>query len=76
MDGDGNNEEYPLGFPIQYIDVNVHMKNIPPPFLSNFHGMRLEDVETFLFEFQILFRYYGYLLKTQKFMLFLETIEG
>ena len=29
MDGDGKNEEYPLGFPFQDSDVNVHMKNIP-----------------------------------------------
>jgi len=58
MDGDDNNEEDPLGFPIQYTNVVVHMKNIPPSFLPNFHGMRSEDPETFLFEFQIVCRSY------------------
>ncbi len=59
MDGDDDNEEYPLGFPIQDTDINVHMKNIPPSFLPNFHGMRSEDPEIFLFEFEILCRSYG-----------------
>ena len=51
MDGYDDNEEYPIGFPIQDTDVSVHMKNIPPYFLPNFHGTRLEDPEAFLFEF-------------------------
>ena len=60
MDGDDDNEEDPLGFPIQGTDVSVHMKNIPPYFLPNFHGMRREDPEKFLFEFEILCRSYGH----------------
>lgn len=40
MDGDDDNEEDPLEFPIQDTDVNVHMKNIPPSFLAKFHGLR------------------------------------
>ena len=63
MDGYDDNEEDPLGFPIQNIDINVHMKNITPSFLPKFHGLRSEDSETFLFEFEIVCRYYGYLLK-------------
>jgi len=66
MDGDDDNEEDPLGFPIQDIDVSVHMKSIPPFSHPNFHGMRLEDPKTFLFEFEILCRSYAYLLDTQK----------
>jgi len=65
MDGDDDNEEDPLGFPIQDIDISVHMKNIPPSFISNFHGMRSKDPETFLFEFEILCISYGYLLNIQ-----------
>lgn len=42
MDGDYDNEEDPFGFPIQEIDVNGHMKNIPPSVLLNFKGMRSE----------------------------------
>ena len=51
------------------------MKNIPPYFLPNFHGLRLEDLDTFLFEFEIFCRYYGYLLNTQKLRLFLATLN-
>ena len=36
MARDDDNEEDPLGFPIQHTDINVHMKNIPPSFLPNF----------------------------------------
>ena len=75
MDGDDDNEEYPLGFPIQDTNINVHMKNIPPYFLPNFHGMRSEDLETFLFEFEIFFRSYGYLLNNKKLRLFPATLE-
>jgi len=51
MDGNDDNEEDPLGFPIQDIDVSVRMKNIPPSLLPNFHCLRSEDTETFLFKF-------------------------
>ena len=40
MDGDDDNEEDPLGFPIQDIDSNVYMNTISPYLLPNFHGMR------------------------------------
>ena len=43
IDGDGENEEDPLGFPIQDTDINVHMKNIPPFFFPKFHGLTSED---------------------------------
>ena len=43
MDGDDDNEEYPLGFPIQNIDGSVHMKKIAPYFLPKSHGPRSED---------------------------------
>jgi len=43
MDGHDDNEEDPFGFPIQDTDINEHMKNIPPSFLPNFHGLRSED---------------------------------
>ena len=76
MDGDDDNEEDPLGFPIQDIDVNVHMKNIPPSFLPKFHGLRSEDLEIFLFELKIVCRSYGYLLKTQKLSLWTNSIRS
>ena len=49
MDGDDDNEEDPYGFPIQEIDINVDMKNIPPCVLPNFKGIRSEDPKTFFF---------------------------
>ena len=70
IDGNDDNEEDPLVFSIQDNDINVHMKNIPPSFLPKFHGLRSEDPETFLFEFEIVCRSYGYLLKNQKLRLF------
>ena len=72
---DDENEEDPLGFPIQDIDVSVHMKNISPYFLPNIHGLRSEDPKTLLFEFEIVCRYYSYLLITQKLRLFLVTLK-
>ena len=36
------------------------MKNIPPSILPNFYGMTSEDPNSFLFEFDILCRTYGY----------------
>ena len=44
MDGDDDNEEDHLGFPIQDTDVSMHMNNIPQSFLPNFHGIRSEDL--------------------------------
>ena len=57
------------------MDISVHMKKIPPYFLPNFHGTRTEDPETFLFEFEILCRSYGYLSHTQKMILFPTTLK-
>jgi len=42
IDGNDDNEEDLIGFPIQDTDGSVHMKNIPPYFLPKFHGLRLE----------------------------------
>lgn len=43
MDGDYDNEEDPIGFPIQENNINIHMKKIPPSVLLNFKGMRSKD---------------------------------
>ena len=69
MDGD------PFGFPIQDTDVTVQMKNIPPSVLPNFKSMRSENPETFLFEFEIICRSYGYTLHIQKLNLFPTTLK-
>ena len=72
---DDENEEDPFQFPIQEIDANCHMKRIPPSVLPNFKGMRLEDPETFLFEFEIICKSYGYSLHIQKLNLFPATLK-
>jgi hypothetical protein len=41
-------------FPIQESDGIIQMKNIPPSSLPNFHGFPSEDLDTFLFEFDVL----------------------
>ena len=51
------------------------MKNISPCILPNFHGIRSEDPETFLFEFEILCRSYDYLHDAQKLKLFPVTLK-
>ena len=75
MDGDDDNEEDPLEFPIQDTDGSVHMKNIPPSFLPKFHGLRSKDLKKFLFKFEIVCISYVYLLKTQKLRLFPATLK-
>ena len=75
MYGNDDNGEYPIGFLIKDTDVSVHMKNIPPYFLPNFHGLRSEDPKTFLFEFEIICISYGYQLNTQKLRLFSKTLK-
>jgi len=51
------------------------MKNISPSILPNFHGIRSEYLETFLFEFEILCRSYDYLHGAQKLKISLATLK-
>ena len=75
-----NNEELTFGFPI--CDVlttfgrEVRMKNIPPSILPNFYGTSTEDHVSFLFEFDVFCRTYGYTDDTQKLRLFPTTLKG
>lgn len=55
--------------------MTVTMKNISPSTLPNFHGLRSEDYETFLFEFEVLCRSYDYLDDAQKLKLFPTTLK-
>ena len=52
------------------------MKNISPFILPNFHRLKSEDPETFLFEFEVLCRTYDYLQDAQKLKLFPSTLKG
>ena len=70
-DGDSS-----FGFPIVDEDSRATMKNISPSVLPNFHGLRNEDPETFLFEFEVICQTYDYLEDTQKLKLFPLTLKG
>ena len=52
------------------------MKNIPPSILPNFYGTSTEDLDAFLFEFDVLCRTYGYTDDTQNLGLFPATLKG
>jgi hypothetical protein len=41
-------------FPIQDTEGTTQMKNIPPSALPHFHGLSSEDLNTFIFEFDVL----------------------
>jgi len=75
--GRGNKEiNNSFGFPIMDEETNATMKNISPFVLPNFHGLKSEDTETFLFEFEVLCRTYEYLEDSQKLKLFPSTLKG
>ena len=71
-EGEGGNwTEATFRFPIQ----DVTMKNIPPSSLPTFYGKNNEDPDTFLFEFDVLYRSYNYLQDAHKLKLFPATLK-
>jgi hypothetical protein len=71
----GNQTETTFGFPILDTTQNFNMKNIPLSTMPTFYGKRSEDLDTFLFEFNILCRSYNYLQDAQKLKLFPATLK-
>ena len=75
-----NDEELTFEFPICDIPAafgrKVRMTNIPPSILPNFYGTSIEDPDSFIFEFDVLCRTYGYTNDTQKLILFPATLKG
>ena len=75
--GRGNREVYnSFGFPIVDEETHTTMKKISPFVLPNFYGLRSEDPETFLFEFEVLCKTYDYLEDSRKLNLFPSTLKG
>lgn len=81
--GDNNNNNTKMDatiatfyFPIGDIRGEAHMKNIPLSSLPFFQGMTVEDPDTFLFEFDVLYRSCDYVSDAQKLKLFLVTLKG
>jgi hypothetical protein len=63
-------------FPIKETDEETKMKNIPHSSFPNFHGLSKKDPNTFLFEFYVLCRSYGYVTNAHKLKLFLTTLKS
>jgi hypothetical protein len=62
-------------FPIREFDGLVQMKNISPSIPPKFHGLTSEDLDTFFFEFGILYWSYDYSSNAQKLKLFPTTLK-
>lgn len=65
-----------FGFPVLNITKNVTMNNIPLSSLPDFNGMSSEDLDSFLFVFDMLCRSYTYTDNAQKLKLFLATLKN
>ena len=50
----GNRERFEGAFPIRETNADTKMKNISPSALPHFHGLKIEDPHTFLFEFVVI----------------------
>ena len=75
-EGEGENRtETTFRFPILDTAQDVNMKNIPSSSLPTLYGKSNEDPETFLFEFDILYRSYNYLQDAHKLKLFPATLK-
>ena len=61
-------------FPIKDRGV-AQMHSIPPFTLPKFHGLENEDPNTFLFEFEVLCRGYGYCTNAQILQVFPLTLK-
>lgn len=74
-EGNEKTETETFGFPILDITRNVTVKNISLSSLPHFHGMSYEDLDSFLFEFDILCRSYIYTDNAKKLKLFPATLK-
>lgn len=63
-------------FPIKEVGGVPQMHIIPLSSLPNFHDLTNEDLDTFLFEFEILCRGYDYYTNDQKLKVFPLTLKG
>jgi len=62
--------------PIGNIMGEAPMKVIPLSSFPTFNGFPIEDLDTFLFEFDVLCRSYDYLSSSQKLKLFPATLKN
>jgi len=62
--------------PIEDILGDVPMKHIPLTSLHNFHGLYYEDLDTFIFKFNIVCQGYDYISDDHKLKIFPSTLKG
>jgi len=60
QDDIGNSERIKRAFPIRETNGDTKMKNISPSSLIHFHGLTIEDPDTFLFEYAAICQIYDY----------------
>ena len=63
-------------FPIKDLGGVTQMHIIPPSSLPTFHGLKNEDPDTFLFDFEILCRGYDYCTNDKRLKVFPLTLKG
>ena len=63
-------------FPIIDLEGVIEMHNIPPSTLPNFHVLKNEYPDTFLFEFEVICRGYDYCTNAQRLKVFPLTLKG
>ena len=66
---------YIIDFPIGNVTSDAPMRPIPLTALPSFHGLSFEDPDTFLFEFDIIFREYDFIADAQKLKIFPATLK-
>lgn len=62
-------------FPIRETNGEARMKNIIPTTLPHFHFLTDEDLDTFMFEFYVVYMTYDYAFDEQKLKLFPFTLK-
>jgi len=71
----GNRERIEGAFPIKETNGDTKMKNISPSALPHFHGLTIEYLNTFLFEFVFICRTYDYTNDEKNLKLFPSTLK-
>jgi len=64
-----------FSFPLPSLVTNTKLKNIPPNVLPKFHGLANEDLDTFVFEFDVICHSFDYNTDAHKLKLFLATLK-
>ena len=62
-------------FPLPSLVTIDNLKNIPSNVLPKFYGLATEDLDTYLFEFDILYRSFDYNTDAHKLKLFPATLK-